>query len=443
MASTWWSRLIPTRRRVVSYILVILAILVLRLVLGFWAGYHLRSVSAPLAAKYGGLDMASLAPPRVAPADNRARILAAAAALTVLVQDARKMAELYRALSAAGPTDPAARQAILRPLVAENELALSVLDRAESRSGANWEIPYRDGPDFKLPSLMEIRALANVNAAAALVALAEGQADEAARHARLGVVLANSLAQEPIMMTQLFRAAVERFALRAVRETIAGGEPSASALEALAGRLSEADGESDVVGLIGELKYVSAIIERTSHGDMKGFWRVDVAWPTAAAAGAILWAGRPLFLAAHAEALRQLDVVIEYARPQPFERAALRLPPPSSVPQPWWLRPFPMLQSPAPHMDSVVHAGDVRRAIRALAQTAVALRRHRLAHGAYPATLSELDATLLPRPPVNPYTGRPVDYSREGSGFTLRIPPPPSAPRDMEARDMLTWTVPR
>jgi hypothetical protein len=81
--------------------------------------------------------------------------------------------------------------------------------------------------------------------------------------------------------------------------------------------------------------------------------------------------------------------------------------------------------------------------MRALASTAVALRRHRLANGAYPAALAELDASLLARPPIDPYTGRSIEYARKGMGFTLRIAPPASAARNVELKDLFVWTVPR
>jgi hypothetical protein len=96
----------------------------------------------------------------------------------------------------------------LRQAVADNRLALQVLDEIESRPKANWELIYSDGHRMRLPSLMAIRDLGNVNAAAGRVALADGNLDEAARRARLGLALAGSLAQEPMLLIQLIRVAV-------------------------------------------------------------------------------------------------------------------------------------------------------------------------------------------------------------------------------------------
>ena len=322
-------------------------------------------------------------------------------------------------------------------------MALLVLDRAESRSGVNWEIRYREGPHADVPPLMEIRLLANVSAAASLVALADGQADEAARHVRLGLVLANSLAQERLLIIQLIRAAVERIALRPLRETLAAGEPSAAALEALATRLAETAGESQAVaGLTGEMKYVNTAVAGIAAGR-------DVPVGIAAnrnpgcAEAVLAWIIRPAVVAAQARMLDQFDQTIRYARLTASERASGRVSFPLDAPEPWWWKPFPWLQYARSGLTRAIASSDENDAMRALASTAVALRRHRLAHGAYPATLAELDPSLLARPPIDPYTGQPIEYMREGAGFTLRIAVPASAARNVELKDMFVWKVPR
>jgi hypothetical protein len=141
MASRW-SRLIPTRRRVVTYVAVIIGLLVVRLALDMWAGHYLRLVSDGLAPIYRGLDVASLAPPNVLPAENRARILSAAAALTVLQSSAgfAGRGAVTQALFGSQITDPAKRLDVLRRAVDANRMAIQLLDQAESRPKANWDI---------------------------------------------------------------------------------------------------------------------------------------------------------------------------------------------------------------------------------------------------------------------------------------------------------------
>jgi hypothetical protein len=438
MFSELRSRLIPTRRRVVVYIAVFLGILLLRLVLDLWAGAHLRSVSDRIAPAYGGrLDAASLSPPAVAPGENRARIISAAAALTTLQNDGRRRDALMQALTGMLPGDPGKRIEVLRQAVIEYRLALMVLDELESRPKANWEIEYADGFRMRLPSLREIRDLSSVNAATGLVALADGNADEAARRARLGLAVAGSLAWEPNLLIQLIHIAAAGTQARLIRDVLAGGEPSREALEPLAERLEESRATDPVVtGLAGQLKVIngtlgameSGAVPRDPRADHDGFW-----------SRALVWGLRPAVRLAHARTLNDLDLLIQYARLQPYERDARKLQLPSDEPQPWWWRKIsPMILG---GLGRAVRSGDEHRAILTLASTAVALRRCRLERGSYPESLDELAPVFLSQAPVDPFTGRAPEYTRSGAGFELRVSAPPNT--QDATKGLLRWDIPR
>jgi hypothetical protein len=438
MANTFWSRLIPTRRRVVTYVVVIIGLLVVRLALDLWAGHRLRLVSDRLAPIYRGLDLASLAPPNVLPAENRARILSAAAALTV-VQSSRGPAgggALRQALfdfQASQFKDPSKRQEVLRASVETNRLALQLLDQAETRSKANWEITYRDGPRARMPSLMGIRDLSNVNVAAGLLDLADGHADEAARHARLTLVLAGSLAQEPSLIVQLVRISIATDGYRLLRDILAQADPPATALEALAGPLDEERRQRPVVvGLIGEMKLMNSLFPLFDQGGDP--------WSSASEAGAagsvFAWFLRPGVKLVNARVLDQFDRLIEYARLQPYEREARKVSLPSDQPQPWWWRPFAMFSTAG--LGRASWTGDQHRAMTSLAATAIALRRCRLERGTYPASLDALAPAYLSEVPIDPYTGRALEYRVAGAGFELRAKVPPKTDHPE-----FTWNVSR
>ena len=432
-----WLRLRPTRRRVVMYVIGILALLLLRVVADLWAGYRLASVTTRLAPIYKGLDMASLAPPAVGPAENRARVLAAAAALTVVQNDIAKRGVLSAAISGGSTAggDTATRQLALRQMVSDNRIALAVLDEAESRPKSNWEITYRNPLRMRLPSLLEIRDLGSLNVAAGLVELGDGRADEAVRRVRLGLVLAGSLTQEPNMIVQLIRFAVTRDDCRLLREVLTKGDPSASALQSVAVPLQDEAQDLAITGFIGELKYQSNLFDGFERGGRS--LRAD---GTAASTGEawLVWVLRPGVRAAHARLLEQMHQLIEYARLQPFERRARGLRPPSQQPQPWWWRPLTMLSTAA--LEPAVQSGDEHRALTTVASTAVALRRCRLERGSYPTSLDELVPALLPRVPVDPYTGRAPEYKRSGAGFDLRVIPQQNADG---TRGLLDWRMAR
>jgi hypothetical protein len=342
-----------------------------------------------------------------------------------------------QALAGAIPADPVARLAIVRRAVAENRLALQVLDEVESRPKANWEIDYDDGFRMRLPSLLEIRDLSNLSAAAGLAALADGSADEAARRARLGLALAGSLAREPNLLIQLIHVATGRVQLRLIRDVLAAGEPSDAALESLADRLEEARGTDPVVtGLVGELKLINGTLGTIDGGAMAwdsqpgrgGFW-----------SRALAWLLRPAVRVAHARTLNDLDLLIQYARLQPYERDARKLRLPSDAPQSWWWRKIsPMVLG---GFGRGVRSGDEHRAMLTLASTAVALRRCRLERGSYPESLKDLAPVFLARVPIDPFTGREPEYARAEAGFTVSVAAPVGTPE--QAKNLLRWSVSR
>jgi hypothetical protein len=131
---------------------------------------------------------------------------------------------------------------------------------------------------------------------------------------------------------------------------------------------------------------------------------------------------------------------VQYARLQPFEAAARQLRPPTKEPTPWWRRRLPGWLGGFGGFERSVAAGDELRAEATLAMTAVALRRHRLEHGTYPPSLDALVPAYLPALPIDPFTGRPIDYKTAGAGFELAAQV--RGYRGVPA-DRFTWSIPR
>ena len=69
-----------------------------------------------------------------------------------------------------------------------------------------------------------------------------------------------------------------------------------------------------------------------------------------------------------------------------------------------------------------IATGDEFSGVLGAAELAVALRRYRLDHGAYPDDLATLVPAYLSAIPVNPFTGKTPVYARQGEGFTLSAP---------------------
>jgi hypothetical protein len=283
---------------------------------------------------------------------------------------------------------------------------------------------------------MEIRLLANANEAAGRVALFEGHADEAARHARLGLVLAAGMAQEQQLLMQLIRVAIDQAHLAFIRTILVEGRPSAPALAALAPQFETAQTRSPaVLGLAGEMKFVNGLLSEMAAGEH--------VWAESESAGVYLlshafsWTVRPAIFASHARALDQLHRTVEFARLQPFERRTKKLVLPADEPQPWWWRRLAKFTWAG--FGRVVGSSDEHLALARIASAAVALRRHKLDHGSYPPSLEALVPAFLARVPLDPFTGRPLKYLAEGEGFSLSAEVMPGTLRP----ERFQWKIPQ
>jgi hypothetical protein len=414
---------------------VLLALLVVRLVLGFWAAHELENTVERIAPHYGGLALATLAPPNLPRVENRAKVLAAAAALVNTPGNAAGEGRLNSALTGSLAKDLATQIPILREIAADNRLALEVVATAEGRAQSNWEIHYSDGRSVRLPSLMELRTLSNVVEAAGRVALHDGQADEAVRHARLGFVLAAGMAPERQLLMQLIRVAIDQAHFGFIKTILTDGRPSAPALATLAPQFDTALTRSPgVLGLVGEVKFLNSVISDVEDGKQQGRW--DGPAYTYVLGSGFLWMARPAVFAGHARALDQLHRTVQFARLQPFERQARKLPLPSADP-PWWWKRFANFVWGG--FGQVIASSDRHLALARIASTAVALRRHKLEHGSYPASLDPLVPGFLAEVPIDPFTGRPLRYLADGDGFSLRAEVPPGTSKP----ERFVWRIPR
>jgi hypothetical protein len=73
-----------------------------------------------------------------------------------------------------------------------------------------------------------------------------------------------------------------------------------------------------------------------------------------------------------------------------------------------------------PNLALGVLRADLTDASRICGRTAVALESYARARGNYPQTLEALVPTYLDRLPIDPFSGHPIEYRREGNGYVLR-----------------------
>jgi hypothetical protein len=385
------------RRARFASLVTILVLLVVYSGLDWWSGRQLDNEVARFEAKYGSLSGPSTAsnPP---PADNRARLVRAAAALVNAPQESldRAVTELQDPKSTMVVNDD--RLA----LVNGSQDALRFLAGLESRRESRWD----EEPG---PQLLEIRQLGNLVYLSALIDVAEGRADQAADRAVEALDVSNSLANEPTLIAQLIRTAVGFQPLDVTQRLLAQAEPSRAALDKLAQRLAECrQPEPMGAGLLGEATNVNLALARAESGRRSADSDLG---PLAGPLGRLT---RPLLRLARTSYLAQMGRFLDLqAGPRPRPTGSV-------LPQPrWWSPVDRLVWTVMPGLERAIETGDDFSAALAGAEIAVALRRYRLEAGAYPDRLAALVPAYLDAVPIDPFTGAPPMYARQAGGFSL------------------------
>ncbi len=163
--------------RTAPVLFVIAALIVIGACTGLdlWAKRELDVEIARLQAKYGSLDVATVKVPAVPDADNRARVVRAAAEFVVPI---------------AGPAIPLLKLPVPSPVPADlrafanaNRDAIRLLGDIRTRQQSNWEVDYqnRESSAVGFPAL-----LSDAIFVTSLLDLEAGRPDDAAQSDRVG-----------------------------------------------------------------------------------------------------------------------------------------------------------------------------------------------------------------------------------------------------------------
>ena len=415
------------RARRVIVILVLIAVVVLgaRAVLDAWMGRRLNNEIARLEKEYGPLRKWNDWPWRIM-ADNRARLLEAAATSITLSDWRDDLLHHW-------PSKLTADQA--RRLADQNREAVQLAIRAARLPVSNWDIYY--GTDLtNVPDLGNLGYLSTVLAAAARSDADSGRADEAVNDVVAGFAEAASLRGEPVPIMALFSMRVAAEQTDGLKDILGRSEPSAASLASLAAAIDSClVGSPTRAAMLGELKHslaTWALVERqgiqVGERDESSIRGPASRWMRGAA-----WLFRPVIRFMARRDLTAKAQSVNAASTPPTRRAGI-------------------LARAAGRDLGLINAGDRSDASVGLAAIAVALRRFRLDHDAYPNTLDELAPFYLKAVPLDPFTDRAPDYARRGAGFELRahlpVPSGSGTPEDAKAvaaryRAMGEWNVPR
>lgn len=349
--------------------------------------------------------------PRRAAPNNRARLIDAAAARITIARDTHE--NLLRAVN----TQPEKMSgAEVREIAGGNRDAVGLAIRAARLPHSNWSIRCCSG----VPNLTDVVSLSTVLAITAREDTDAGRADSAAADVTAGFASATAMSSEPAPVMFLVAARSAYVHDVALKDLLNRNEPSAAALTELAGVIDEGLRSPPArAALLGLLKGARAQWPRVERGWL---FTSEYGYPTEPATWrrGVAWLARPVirYRALHdlADKGRALDA--------------------ANLPRGERIKITSSLRPPAP---GVIEVGDAWTVILNNSATAVALRRFRIDHGAYPARLEELVPGYLKAVPIDPYTGGSPEYVRAGRGFAIRMRHP--LPKQLELYS--NWNVTR
>lgn len=394
------------------------------------AGAELRRALAALEAKGAPMTVTQFRPPAVPEADNAAPLLNRAflqmaggrTEFQPLDDPFEALSEVWKGSTnlfeqlltdAALAADVKAKLAA--PPVAE---VLGLLREAAARPGCNFALKYEQGAALLLPHVSPTRNAVRLLCLNAWAEARDGDLPAAMMDLRAGLVLSRMVAEDRVLISVLIAFAGTQHVLDALPHVLAAapaGTVTADGLDSLAGDLARMregfkpmlvhclDGERIALGGWAFEGILNGTLDPKSDLSVTG----DESRP-------LLWAYvnpfRPLFKQDYAFYVTILGEMREVAG-KPFDSAAVASIARRCEGVPRWAILSSLVM---PALDSVfMKAAEMECTIDA-ARVGLALEKHRLANGAYPASLDELN--LPGGVPADPFTAKPLIYKPTASG---------------------------
>jgi len=304
-----------------------------------------------------------------------------------------------------------------------NQEVLALVERATAMPECRFDIDWSQGMSALFPQFAWLRGDARLLELQAMALCEEGKADEALQATAQMVDLSNSLKGTPNLISLLVRVSIDSMALGAVERTIYDSTPSPNVC-----RVAEA--------VLARVEFRGALVralEAKRAMDLDVFEGIREGRPGMSARNIggeldmlALWGGRypthclpydTLFL------LKGMELYIERAKLPFFERDS-RLPPELERVRAQLESPFPFPPRILSLMLLPAYDGIPRRVAQGeanvgLARVALLLKAYRGEQGHYPESLEELARYEGKELPLDPCSGQPFHYRRNGSGFIL------------------------
>jgi hypothetical protein len=372
---------------------------------------------AALRAEAGAKTMAIL-PPRLPDAENAALVYQEAFELLVPPEPvppqwrnkADHWLEYDRALFE--PKDPE-----LREFMHTQERGLALLRKAAAMPGCSFVRDYSRGFEMPLPELLRMREAVKLLAYEALIRAEDGDAhgalaDVAAIYGVIGHI------NDPLLISGVAAASAEKIAAKSLEDVLSLTSPTAADLaqvtmpdrphrralrSGLAGEeavsLASFEAFAYPVGDGAVLRELSPDLGRTrTWALMSPYYRLYLLSDDLVAYRRMMGDLQRIANQPYADSRQGLDALRKFSAANHGGLVARLL---------------------VPNIDKCVERAWEADARRSLARTALALAMVKAKTGSYPDKLDAVAAYVLPRPPLDPYTGRPIRIKRDGTGVLI------------------------
>ncbi len=322
------------------------------------------------------------------PPDDRNPFVLARAAYAMLPMDLRKHFDDFPVRSESEPNvllDPAAKAKLVAAMRGLEPALDAARDLADMPDKGGYVIVTPADSLFRfIPEGPELRTIAGLLQADAVLLAEEGKADEAVRSVRAALGTARGMGDDPTLMGQLLRISMGSVAARAAESVINRGEPDRGLAELQAEFLREAATPKLAIGLRGERGQAVQISDLVLGP--RPFGQTDIDYL--------------LELMTRYLAVTQL--------PPERQAAAFAAIPLPRLPD---IR-YALTHQLLPAIDKACAFCLRSRGELTAVAVGVACERHRRRFGRWPAALADIPADILPAVPTDPCDGLPIKYVR-------------------------------
>ena len=393
-------------------LIAVTAVLAVRAVLNYMEGRKLSRALANLKAQGVPLTIKELAAP-CSDADNAARLWRAAAnLLSIENEDKALLGRAFADLVALKPLEPSDRSA-LDAIAAKNQEALRLLHAMADKPCFLYRDPGAPLTETMIPEAVKMISATRLMGFDALLRAESGDVRSATERIRSGLGFTSKVAQEGTLITQLISVADTRMLLSFLEAVCRGRKVDDEILLWLIADLEPGSWRERLARSISGERIL--VLERGS-AVIKGSLRVMAGEKPSNRL--LYWLLRPILKDEIRWQQKKLVGWERIAREPYFrQRELLKMDPAFSEDVPWYFRLTGFWEGGA--YGTVFLKNAQLEAMFLAARTGLACRLYQSRNRSYPESLEVLVPDILPEVPIDPFTGKPFVYRREGEGFIV------------------------